>query len=155
MLDLYIGRRGGAVLSWGVGRSPPRPTVSVLVLDRNDVRAGQEPPTAHQTTTSLQRLPNTVTRTHRRRQMRAFGLRLRCSPKLVDEVGYAPPLLGLGEVAIEQSAHPVNDTAEFHARGLHTLGVAEPECPLAFAEPLGSVRVALTGDGLTNLNDFG
>jgi hypothetical protein len=24
------------VLSWGVGRSPPRPTVSVLVLDRVD-----------------------------------------------------------------------------------------------------------------------
>jgi len=29
-------RRGGAVLSWGVGRSPPRPTVSVLVLDCRD-----------------------------------------------------------------------------------------------------------------------
>src|SRR6266496_4053964 len=73
MLDLYIGRRGGAVLSWGVGRSPPRPTVSVLVLDRDDLRAGREPPTAHQTMTGLQRLPNTVTRTHRRRHVSAFG----------------------------------------------------------------------------------
>jgi len=53
------------VLSWGVGRSPPRPTVSVLVLDRDDVRAGRQPPTAHQTMTGLQRLPDTVTRTHR------------------------------------------------------------------------------------------
>jgi hypothetical protein len=76
-----------------------------------------------------------------------------CSPELVDEVGYAPPLLGRGEVDIEQPAHPVNDTAEFLDRVLYTLGVAGPECSFAFAEPLGSVRVALTGDGLTNLSD--
>src|SRR6266536_2209173 len=80
MLDLYLGRRGGAVLSWGVGRSPPRPTVSVLVLDRDDVRAGREPPTAHQTMTGLQRLPNTVTCTYRRRHVSALAWRPSRSP---------------------------------------------------------------------------
>jgi hypothetical protein len=47
----------------------------------------------------------------------------------------------------------VNDTVEFLDRVLYTLGVARPECSFAFAEPLGSIRVALTGDGLTNLSD--
>ena len=34
-LDLLYRRRGGAVLSPGVGRAPPRPTVSVLFLGRD------------------------------------------------------------------------------------------------------------------------
>jgi hypothetical protein len=40
-------RRGGAVLSWGVGRSPPRPTVSVLGLAGDDDGAGRESRPAH------------------------------------------------------------------------------------------------------------
>ena len=36
-------RRGGAVLSWGVGRSPPRPTVSVLAVNDGTPPPDREP----------------------------------------------------------------------------------------------------------------
>ena len=63
------------------------------------------------------------------------------------------PILSRGEVDIEQSAHPMNDATEFLDRGLHTLGVAAPECSFPFAKPFSLVRVALTVDSPPNVSD--